>query len=316
MEEKPVMGISACLFGQNVRYDGNHTRDPYLCDTLSRWFRYLPVCPEVECGLTVPREPMRLEGDPKAPRLMTINTRKDITPVMQSWAQKRLDELAGENLCGFIFKSRSPSSGMERVKVYNEKGVPEPKGSGLFAKAFMERFPMVPVEDEGRLNDPVLREKFIEKVFVFIRFRIMMKECGTPAGLIDFHTRHKLLIMSHSPDHYRKMGKLVAQAGITGLAGLFTEYAAALNQALALSATPARNVNVLMHIIGYFKKVLDSSDKAEFQETLENYRKGYVPLIVPVTLLNHYVRKYNEPYLLDQVYLAPHPFELGLRNHV
>lgn len=315
-DERPVMGVSACLLGQNVRYDGNHSRDPYVCDTLGRWFRHLPVCPEVECGLPVPREPMRLEGDPEDPRLVTINTRKDLSFSMKNWAEKRLDGLDHEDLCGFIFKSRSPSSGMTRVKVYNEKGVPEPKGSGIFARAFMERFPLVPVEEEGRLNDPVLREKFIEKVFVFLRFRKMLRERATPAGLVDFHTRHKLLLMSHSPELYRKMGKMTAEAGTRDLAALFAEYAASLNQALSHTATPARNVNVLMHIIGYFKNRLDSSDKAEFLELLESYRKGRLPLIVPITLCGHYVRKFREPYLMDQVYLSPHPAEMGLRNHV
>ena len=311
-----TLGISACLLGQNVRYDGNHTRDPYICDTLGRWVSFLPVCPEVECGLPVPREPMRLEGDVADPRLMTITTRKDITFLMKSWAEKRLDELAREPLSGFIFKSRSPSSGMMRVKVYNEKGVPEPKGAGIFARAFMERFPLVPVEDEGRLNDPVLRERFIEKVFVFMRFREMMQERATPSGLVDFHTRHKLLLMSHSPEHYRKMGKLVALAGKSDLAALFSEYAKSLNQALSYAATPAKNVNVLMHIIGYFKNRLDSPDKAEFLEMLESYRKGHLPLIVPITLCNHYVRKFGQAYLKEQAYLNPHPAELGLRNHV
>jgi uncharacterized protein YbgA (DUF1722 family) len=270
----------------------------------------------VGCGLPVPREAMHLEGDPASPRLMTIHTRQDITERMLSWSRKKTAEMDKDDLCGFIFKSNSPSSGMERVKVYDENGVPAKKGVGMFAGVFMEHFPLLPVEDEGRLNDPVLRDNFIERIFVFKRWRDLLKEKESRGNLTDFHTRHKLLILSHSPAHYRMIGNIVAKAKDLPIKELYRQYQNILMEALRLKATPKKHANVLMHMMGYFKQQLTPDEKQELLEVIDKYRTGFLPLIVPVTLINHYVRKYDQPYLKEQIYLNPHPIELQLRNHV
>jgi uncharacterized protein YbgA (DUF1722 family)/uncharacterized protein YbbK (DUF523 family) len=310
--EKIRIGISACLLGRNVRYDGGHKHDHYITDTLGRWFEWVPVCPEVECGLPVPREAMRLVGDPSNPRLVTIRSRIDHTDGMLAWAQRRLGELEAENLCGFIFKSRSPSSGMAAVKVYPESGMAVKKGVGIFAGAFMKWFPLLPVEEEGRLNDPVLRENFIERIFVYRRWQALK---GGMKEMIDFHARHKLLILSHSPKHLTVLGRLVANPDRLKPAALREAYFLNLMEGLRLIATTAKQTNVLQHMAGYFKNRLTPDEKAELVELIEQYRLGLLPLIVPVTLLAHYVRLYDEPYLREQIYLHPHPSELMLRNH-
>lgn len=316
MPQKIKIGISSCLLGNKVRYDGGHTHDRFITDTLGPYFEFVPVCPEVECGLPVPREAMRLEGDPNAPRLMTIKTRIDHTAKMNQWAKTRVRKLEKELLCGFIFKKNSPSSGMQRVKVYSAKGMPRRIGSGLFAKVFMDRFPRIPVEDEGRLHDPRLRENFIERIFALKRWRSLLTHRKSLGRLVTFHTREKLLIMSHSPKHYRLMGQMVAQGKQKPLAALYDQYEQAFIEALTLKTTTAKNANVLQHIQGYFKKQLSADEKKELLEILANYRQGAVPLIVPVTMANHYVRKYRQPYLSQQTYLRPHPIDLQLRNHV
>ena len=316
MTDRIRLGISSCLLGEKVRYDGGHKLDRFLKDTLGRFVEYVPVCPEVECGLGIPREPMRLEGNIDYPRLVTIKTGMDITKKMQQWAMKRVNQLDKEDLCGFIFKSKSPSSGMERVKVYNEKGMPVQKGTGLFAKGFMNRFPLIPVEDEGRLHDTGLRENFIERIFALRRWRDITKGKLTPGKLVKFHSENKLLFFSHSEKHYRLMGKIVAGSGETRIEETGRIYEETMLEALKLRATPNKHTNVLMHMMGYFKKDLTSDEKQELLEKINEYKDGFIPLIVPVTLISHYVRKYDEPYLKNQTYLNPHPVELKLRNHV
>jgi len=316
MEQTIKLGISTCLLGENVRYDGGHKLDRFLVDTLGSYVEYVPVCPEVECGFSIPRESLRLVGDPNAPRLVTSRTKEDHTERMLLWAQKRVRELEKENLCGFIFKSNSPSSGMERVRVYNEKGMPVKKGVGVFARAFMEHFPLLPVEEEGRLHDPKLRENYIERIFVFRRWRELLAQPKARGRLVDFHTKHKLLILSHSPKHYKIMGKLVAGAMGTPINEAYEDYEGLLMEALRLKTTVKKNANVLQHMMGYFKRQLSSDEKQELLEIIDRYRHEHVPLIVPVTLMNHYVRKYDQPYLKEQQYLNPHPAELQLRNHV
>jgi len=315
MDEKIRLGISECLLGHQVRYDGGHKWDRFLTDTLGQYVEYVPVCPEVECGLGIPREAMHLVGSPESPRLVTIRSGVDMTDRMLSWAEKRVAELEKEALCGFIFKSDSPSSGMERVKVYSEKGMPEKKGVGLFARAFMEHFPLIPVEEEGRLHDPKLRENFIESIFALKRWREVRKENMSRGNLVAFHSEHKLLVLAHSPKHQSMMGKLVAAAKTVQPRELYDRYENLLLEALKLRTTLKKNINVLQHIMGYFKEQLSKDEKQEMLEVIENYRVGYLPLIVPVTLLKHYVRKYKEPYLDRQVYLNPHPIALQLRNH-
>lgn len=310
------LGISRCLLGDKVRYDGGHKLDRFLKETLGRYVEYVPVCPEVECGMPVPREAMRLVGDPAAPRLVTVRTGVDKTDQMIRWARRRVSELEGEALVGFIFKSDSPSSGMERVKVYGDKGMPTRNGVGLFARAFMEHFPLLPVEEDGRLHDPALRENFIERVFTLSRWRDVVAVNKTRRGIIEFHTRHKLLILSHSTRRYQEMGRLVARAKELPLSQLFLEYETMLLETLRIRATAKKNADVLMHMAGYFKKQLSPGEKAELLDLIDLYRRDNVPLVVPLTLIRHYVRKYDQPYLRDQYYLNPHPRELQLRNHV
>ncbi|NCC51146.1 MAG: DUF1722 domain-containing protein [Spartobacteria bacterium] len=311
-----TLGISTCLLGEAVRYDGQHKLDHWLKDTLGQFVTYVPVCPEVESGFPIPREAFRLVGDVDAPRLETQKTGIDCTEIMRKWARRRLEELAAENLDGFIFKSRSPSSGMERVKVYPGPGkAAVKKGRGLFAGMFMDCFPLLPVEEDGRLHDPALRENFIERIFVMKRWRQMFKEASTRHGLVDFHARHKMQVMAHSIAHYRQLGTLVANLKGRSLAEVQGEYLAILMDGLKRAATIKKNVNVLDHMAGYFKKDLTHDEKQELREIIDEYHNQYVPLIVPVTLLNHYVRKYEVAYLKQQHYLNPHPLELKLRNH-
>lgn len=315
MDERIRIGISACLLGQPVRYDGSHKHDRYITGTLGEYFEFVPVCPEVEAGFPIPRESLRLVGDPENPRVVTTRSGVDHTERMKRWAERRVRELESENLCGFIFKSDSPSSGLLRVKVYNEKGMPEKKGVGIFAAAFTRHFPLLPVEEEGRLNDPKLREMFIEQIFTLKRWRETLALPKRLSNLVDFHTRHKLLILSHSPAVARAMGKLVAEGKRLPPAELYRDYEKLLMEALRTRTTVRKNLNVLQHILGYFKRQLTADEKQELLEVFDRYRREYLPLIVPVTLLNHYVRKYDQPYLRDQVYLNPHPIALKLRNH-
>jgi uncharacterized protein YbgA (DUF1722 family)/uncharacterized protein YbbK (DUF523 family) len=320
MEQNPSppyrLGVSRCLLGENVRYDGGHKLDRFVRDELGRFFTLVPVCPEVECGLPVPREALRLVGDPERPRLVTQKSGLDHTARMTRWAMEALDRLAAQDLCGFVFKYGSPSSGPSQVRVYPEGGgTPSRRGVGLFARLFRERFPLLPVEDEGRLHDPELRENFIERVFVMARWRECLARGFTLGRLVEFHTRHKLLVMAHSPVAYRELGALVARSGGRDPAALAAEYASRLFAALQLTATVKKNVNVLQHVMGYFKKQLSADEKQELLEVLGAYGRELTPLVVPVTLLNHYVRKYGQEYLAAQAYLNPHPLELKLRNH-
>ncbi|HSQ34792.1 MAG TPA: DUF523 and DUF1722 domain-containing protein [Candidatus Binatia bacterium] len=315
MEEKIKLGISSCLLGNKVRFDGGHKFDPFLVNTLGQFVEYVPVCPEVESGFPVPREAFRLVGAPAAPRLLTRQSGVDATAQMENWMEKKLPLLEKENLCGFIFKSKSPSSGMERVKVYNEKGMAEKNGVGIFARALMARLPLLPVEEEGRLQDIPLRENFIVRIFVYRRWRELLAIGATAGRLVDFQRRHKLLLMAHSPELARQLGKLVAAAGTRAPEGLFNEYEKLLLTALKQKATVSKNVNVLQHMFGYFKKQLDDFEKRELLAVIENYRQNLIPLIVPLTLLKHYIDKFQQSYLSDQYYLDPHPLELKLRNH-
>nr|WP_321400503.1 DUF523 and DUF1722 domain-containing protein [uncultured Desulfobacter sp.] len=316
---KIKIGASTCLLGEKVGYDGNHSHDRYLTQTLSLFVDYVPVCPEVECGMPIPREAVRLVGDPAAPRLVTRNTQEDKTKMMTDWIPGKLAALEKENLCGFIFKSKSPSSGLYRIKVYGDDGKVRKTGTGMFAKAFCEHFPRIPVEEAGRLNDPQLRENFIEKIFALRRWRQVIEDQKNLGGLLAFHTQNKLLILSHSQTDYRQMGKLVATGkeviAKQGAQVLFDQYEILLLKALDLKTTPKKNINVLMHILGYFKKNLSADEKQEMLSLFDQYRQSYVPLVVPLTLVNHYVRKYDQPWLKEQTYLNPHPFELKLRNY-
>lgn len=310
------LGISTCLMGEPVRYDGQHKHDHYLTDILGKYVRWVPVCPEVECGLTVPREAMHLTGNPEAPSLVTVRTGIDLTAQMRKWCAKRLDELESEELCGFVFKSKSPSSGLLRVKVFNAKGVPSKNGVGLFARAFTERFPLLPVEEEGRLHDPCLRDRFIDHVAIYSRWRQYLNTDGSVKGLQNFHARHKYMIMAHSPKDVAALGRIAAQGKEHDRAKVRDEYLQLLTSALRLQATIRKNTNVLQHIAGYFKKDLDKFEKQELQQLIEDYHREVFPLLAPLVILRHFAVKYDKRYLLEQHYLCPGPMELYLKYHV
>jgi len=312
MEKIPV-GISSCLLGAEVRYDGGHKRDPYINGTLGQYFEFVPVCPELAIGMGVPRAPIRLVGDPQRPRARGVkDSSRDVTDALEDYGRRMGGELTA--ICGYILKRGSPSCGMERVKVYSETGMPAGAGSGIYARTFMARQPLLPVEEEGRLGDPVLRENFVARVFVYHRWQQLVAAGLTPARLIDFHACHKLTVMSHSQAAYRRLGRLVAEAGTRELAELAQAYVSELMTALRRRATPKQHVNVMQHLMGYLKKYLDAADKAELLDTLEAYRRGELPLIVPITLLRHHFRRHPHPYVERQYYLSPHPRELMLRN--
>lgn len=317
MTTAPIrLGISRCLLGDEVRFDGGHKHDPFLTDTLGRYIEWVPVCPEVEAGLGVPREAMRLVGNPQHPRLMTIGSQHDHTQALEAMIEGRLDALRILSLSGFIFKRGSPSCGTERVRVYTSQGMPSHSGAGIFAKAFRDTFPLVPTEEEGRLCDPSLRENFIERVFCYHRLQDLLQNGLTSQSLIRFHTIHKYLLLSHSPQHYNTMGRLVSQAEQYRLKALTTKYSDLFMKTLAVKTTVRKHVNVLHHMVGHFKNRLQTEEKSELLGVIDDYHRGLTPLIVPLTLINHYVRVFDVEYIRDQVYLNPHPKELMLRNHV
>ncbi len=312
--EKIVIGISSCLLGSPVRYDGGHAKDTYLVNTWGKYFEYLPICPELEAGLGVPREPMRLEGDPENPSLVAVNTRRDITEILHNWAYKKVEALKGIPLSGFIFKSKSPSCGVEGVKVYGKDGVVK-KGIGIFATYFIKTFPFVPVEEDAKLTDIDVRENFIERVFVLQSWRELYGKSANIHDLIVFHTRYKYIIMAHSPVHYKEMGRIVGNGSDENPMSLFNKYGELLLKALSIKATVKKHTNVLLHLLGYFKKELTHKEKEELLSMIDAYYKGGIPLLVPLTMLRHYANKFEKKYLLEQAYLTPHPIELKLKNH-
>lgn len=314
--EKISLGISSCLLGNKVRYDGGHKLDPFLAGTLGQHVEWVPVCPEAACGLGIPREVMALEGDPASPHIRTVWTGLDHTARLQRWIKGELKVLADIDFSGYVFKARSPSCGVRDTKVFDAKCRIRSRGPGLFARAVMDAFPLLPVEDEERMRVPALRENFIERVFVYKRWREYIKEDGSLGGLVAFHTDHKYLIMAHSQKHYSLLGKMVADAKKLRKDKLHENYIRLLMEGLQLLATTKKNSNVLQHMAGYFKDKLSADEKKELLEVITNYHDGLVPLIVPITLLRHSMRRYKEDYLARQVYLNPHPLELMLRNHV
>ena len=312
------VGISSCLLGRKVRYDGQHKRDPFLVDVLGAFVEWVPVCPELEAGMGVPREPIRLVGHPGGLRVIAERSGTDHTETMRAYAERRVAELAQDDLSGYVTKKDSPSCGMERVRVYGARagGPPRRDGVGTFARALLERMPLLPVEEEGRLRDPALRESFIERVFAFARWKALVDDGVTRGGLVAFHTAHKLTLLAHDPAAYRRLGALVAQLGKRSVRDVARAYAEGFMKALQVPATRGRHVNVLQHMLGYFRGVLASDERKELEEIVSDYARALVPLVVPLTLLRHHVRKHGVAYLRGQVYLDPDPKELMLRNHV
>jgi uncharacterized protein YbgA (DUF1722 family)/uncharacterized protein YbbK (DUF523 family) len=315
--DQPVaVGISSCLLGQEVRYDGGHKRNGFLTDTFGSFVEWVSVCPEVEVGLPTPRDSLRLQTSDKGVRMVAPKTGTDITERMEAFARARVEQLAQADLCGYVFKKGSPSCGLYRVRIYNESGMPEGGGRGLFADAVTRAWPSLPVEEEGRLSDPALRESFIERVFAFRRLKDLFASSWKPKDLVAFHTAHKLQLLSHSPQLYREIGRQVADAGATNPELLQAAYTKMFMATLEAKATRPKHTNVLQHALGHFKKVLTPEARSLLAEAIDDYRREIVPLVVPVTLLSHYVRLLDVEYLAGQTYLEPHPKELLLRNHV
>jgi uncharacterized protein YbgA (DUF1722 family)/uncharacterized protein YbbK (DUF523 family) len=311
------IGVSACLLGQEVRFDGGHKRSDFLTGTLASFVEFIAVCPEVDIGLGIPRESLRLvRNDSGAVWLVANKSGADLTDTMSAYAERRAAALEREDLSGYVLKKDSPSCGMERVRIYGRAGMPARDGRGLFAEALIRRLPNLPVEEEGRLNDPNLRENFIERVFAYHRLCALFAGRWTAGTLVAFHTAHKLTLMAHSPRAYAELGRLVADSKRLERATLRERYSAEFMAALKRLATPARHVNVMQHIAGYLRDRSDSDSRRELMEIIEEYRRAMVPLVVPLTLIRHWVRRFDIAYLKHQTYLEPHPRELMLRNHV
>lgn len=307
------VATSSCLLGEEVRFNGGHKHNGYLTKTLARYFELIPFCPEVAIGLGVPRPPIRLVSNNGQLRAVGVaDPTLDVTEDLVEYGRTVASQLT--DVSGYIFKRASPSCGMERVKIYSSKGMPVDSGAGLYAQAIMQALPLLPTEEEGRLMDPVLRENFIERIFTYHRWQSLLRSGLTPAGLVDFHTNHKFSVLAHDEGAYRTLGKIVAESGSADLQQLAERYATLLMTAMKQRATRKLHSNVLQHIMGYLKEKIDSDDKAELLEVIGNYRRGQIPLIVPITLLRHHLRRHPDPYITRQYYLKPHPEELMLRN--
>jgi len=313
------LGVSSCLMGQQVRFDGGHKHARYLTEVLGDWVDWVPVCPELEIGLGVPRESLRLERLEGRLRLLAAKSGADLSTRMRDWSAGRVSARAGMGLRGYVLKKDSPSCGMERVRVYDLNGVPAKDGRGLYAEALMVSLPRLPVEEEGRLNEARLRENFITRIFAYDRW-LQLRESGGGAGdLVAFHSAHKIQLLAHHPESYRPLGKLVAQAGEArgaSFEALLDRYEGGFMGGLAHIATPGRHLNSIQHMAGFIKRRASSEDRAELMDLLGQYRRGEVPLVAPLTLLRHHLRDSEEEWVRAQSYLDPYPRELGLRSHI
>jgi uncharacterized protein YbgA (DUF1722 family)/uncharacterized protein YbbK (DUF523 family) len=312
--ERVRVGISTCLLGENVRYDGGHKRDAFLVERFGRYVEWVPVCPEVEAGMSAPRDFLRLVEVDGALRMIAPTTDTDHTDNMHRFSKERIRQLEAMSLSGYVFKRSSPSCGVERVKIYGGKQ-PLKKGRGLFAAAMIDANPTLPVEEEGRLNDPRLRENFVSRVFAYHRWSSI--ERMTRGALVAFHAAHKFVLLAHNQDGMRRLGGMIGRAGdYPSTRALADAYWTDFSRVMARTPTRRNHTNVLQHIAGFISDQLDTHDRAELAEAIESYRLELLPLIVPITLLRHYVRKFGPPYLEGQVYLDPHPDELMLLNQL
>jgi uncharacterized protein YbgA (DUF1722 family)/uncharacterized protein YbbK (DUF523 family) len=316
-----LVGISRCLLGDEVRYDGGHKRDSMILGLLGPHVQWVPVCPEVEAGMGTPREPIQLvaspDGVPSGPervRLLGVRSRADWTAPVAEWAAKRTTVLAAMNLSGYILKKDSPSCGMERVRVHHG-GRTTRTGRGLFAEALLEAFPNLPIEEEGRLQDQLLRDNFIERLFAYQRVRQLFAGRWSSGALVAFHTAHKMQLLAHSRQRYTALGGLVAGAAGIGRSELAARYEEGFMAALRKAATLGRHADVLQHMAGHLKTLIDAGDRDEIRNAIDAHRHGAAPLAVPLTLIRHHVRRCGVAYLADQTYLNPDARELVLRYH-
>jgi uncharacterized protein YbgA (DUF1722 family)/uncharacterized protein YbbK (DUF523 family) len=315
--QNPIkIGISACLLGEKVRWDGGHKKDRYITDILGNYFTFIPVCPEIEVGMGTPRESVRLVGDVSSPNMIGNKSGEDWSDRMRTHVSKRTVQLKKYRFSGFILKKDSPSCGMERVRVYQSNGIPIKDGQGFFGGAVVNHFNNLPIEEEGRLNDPALRENFIVRVFAYSDVQSIFNSTLDRGKVVKFHSKYKYLLLAHSPKHYKILGQLVAKINRYKPENFKEKYVAIFMEALNQKSTVKKNVNVIQHIMGYLKKYLDAGPKSDIINVIEDYRNGIIPLIVPLTLIKHYVDMNNLEYIKNQVYLNPHPKELMLRNHV
>lgn len=315
---KIKLGVSACVIGDNVRFDGGHKRSHFVAEELSPFVEFVPVCPEVGIGLPVPRPTIRLldRGEEAGVRLVeTKDADADHTEKMINFSKRKAEHLAGMELCGYVVCAKSPTCGMERVKVYRENGyvASEKIGVGLYTQQLIKRMPWLPIEEDGRLNDPILRENFVFRIFALKDFYDAMAEGVSRRAIVAFHSRYKLVLMAHSPTAYKELGKFVADIANHDLDAFFVEYRSRFMQAITHRATRKNNTNVLMHLQGYFKRRLDKQQKAELADLIHAYRKGEMPLLAPLTLINHHLNRNPDPYLQQQSYLNPYPNSLRLR---
>lgn len=306
------IGISSCLLGERVRYDGNHKRDARINDVLSEHFKFVPYCPEVAIGLGVPRATLRLQQTGHGVRAVQPDRNlRDVTEALAAYGRRigRSDT----RISGYIFKARSPSCGPARVKVYDANGSPSGKAEGIYAAALMQTQPLLPAEDEGRLNDPDLRDNFIERVFVYHRWQLLAAEGITAAGLVKFHAEHTFLIMAHSQAALRELGRMTANLK-RNLAGTAESYVQRLMQSLSRPAKRGNQVNALEHVAGSFKRALDAHDRKELQNAIEGYRNEDLPIIVPLTLIRHHMRRNPDACLQGQRFVEAGPKGLDIRR--
>ncbi|MFT5084507.1 MAG: hypothetical protein ACI9Y1_002562 [Lentisphaeria bacterium] len=311
---KIPIGISSCLIGERVRFDSGHKNNAYITKTLCEYFDFQPFCPEVSIGLGIPREPIRLVSDATNGEVRCIGTKDatlDVTAPLTACAKNQFHWIS--HLSGYIFKKDSPSCGMERVKVYHNNN-PRREGVGIYASEILKAFPYMPTEEEGRMGDAGLRENFIKRVFLYKRWQDLIKTQPSKKLLVEFHARHKLIYMSHNQNQTRELGQLVSQIGNVETKEYCDQYISKATNIIRKPSNRKNHTNVLKHIQGYLKRTIDTDDKAELEHTIEQYRQGYLPLIVPITLLRHHFRKYPDPYIDQSYYMQPHPRELMLQN--
>lgn len=308
------VGISSCLMGEEVRFDGGHKSNPYIRKTLSGYFEFVRFCPEVESGMGIPRPAIQLRYTDRGVRCIGVRDHSlDVTDQLLGCAERQRHWLSG--LCGYILKKDSPSCGMTRVKIYRDDYA-DRVGTGVFAQFVKDNFPLLPLEEEGRLGDPRLRENFIQRVYVMYRWQRFCAEPATPSRLTAFHARHELIAMSHDQNEARELGRIAANADKTSIDDVARQYGSVLMQCLKKTASRGNHVNVLQHVQGYLRKSLDADDKAELIETIERYRLGQLPLIVPITLLRHHFRKQPDPFIEESYYMSPYPEELTVLNEI